>query len=160
MTRTLYLSSFSARSIQLTFDWVGDLVLGLGDEVQRVDDVVRVELLAVMELHALSQVELERLVVDLPPGRSELALVLAGVRIAIDERVPDVLADDHADADVVEEGIDVLRRLVVSELDALIALAGERGCRRGEDAGESEAEELVPGGHIRDPSSSLRLSSR
>ena len=151
--RTLYLSTFSARSIQLTFDWVDDLVLGLGDEVQGVDHVVGVELLAVVELHALAQVELERLVVDLPPGGGELALVLAAVRIAIDQRVPDVLADDHADADVVEVGIDVLRRLVVSELDALIALAGECGCRRGENGGESEAaEELVRGGHIHDPS--------
>ena len=91
MMRTLYWSSFSTLAIQLMFCW-DDLLAGFDDEVERVDDVVGVELLAVVELDALAQLELERLVVDPLPGGRKLALVLVGLGIAIDQRVPDVLA--------------------------------------------------------------------
>ena len=139
ISRTLYLSIFSARPIQLTFAWRDDLVLRLGDEVQGVDDVVGVELLAIVELDALAQVELDGAVVDLPPGRRELALVLTAGRIAVDQTVPDVLADDHADAHVVEEGIDVLRSLVVGKPDSVVALGGEDRARRDEARSQREA---------------------
>ena len=65
ISRTLYLSIFSALPIQFTLCLRDDLVLRLGDEVQRVDDVVGVELLAIVELDALTQVELHGAVVDL-----------------------------------------------------------------------------------------------
>jgi hypothetical protein len=77
MMRTLWESIFSARSIQLTLDWVVER-FGVGDVVQRVDHVVGGELVAVVELHAAAQVEFQRLVVDPAPGGGELALVLVG----------------------------------------------------------------------------------
>ena len=126
--RTLYWSSFSARSIQLTLLPGDGLVVRVGDEVERVDDIVGVEFLAVVELDALAQLEFERLVVDPFPGGRELALVFVGLGVAVDQRVPDVVAEDHADAHVVEVGIDVLQHLVVAEADRVVLLAGERGC--------------------------------
>jgi hypothetical protein len=69
----------------------------------------------------------------------ELALVFVGLGIAIDQRVPHVLRDDHADAHVVEIGVHVLRHLVVGEPDRVVLLGGERrggngkGSNRGND---------------------------
>ena len=51
------------------------LFSGLDDEVERVDDVVGVELLAVVELDALAQLELERLVVD-PQSNKYIGMLL------------------------------------------------------------------------------------
>jgi hypothetical protein len=79
-SRTLYLSDLLGPLDPVDVATGCDLVLGLGDEVQGVDHVVGVELLAVVEFHPLAQVELDRLVVDLAPGGGELALVLVGHR--------------------------------------------------------------------------------
>jgi hypothetical protein len=102
---------------------------GVRDEVQRVDDVVGRELLAVVEFHAAAQVELERPVVDDAPRRREVGLVLPRVGIAVDQRVPDLVAQDDAEADVVEVGIDVLDRLVIGEAQGVAALVGGGRCR-------------------------------
>jgi hypothetical protein len=93
------------------------LVLGFRDKVQGVDHIIRREGLAVVELHALAEIHLQRLVVDPLPRRGELTLVFATRRVAIDQSVPDVLADNDADADVVEERIDVLRNLIIGKAD-------------------------------------------
>ncbi len=112
-----------------------DAVLGLRDEVEGIDDVVGAEALAVMELDAGAQGEIEGLVVDPFPRRRQLALVLAGLGIAIDEIAPDVMSDDDALAHVVEIGVDALRHHVGGEDDGVVALAGLGG-GRGEQRGE------------------------
>ena len=102
-------------------------VLRLGHEIQRVDDIVGVEVRAVVEFDALAQIELERLVVDPPPRRRELALELAGLGIAKDQRVPDCVCENVADCRTVEVRIDIRRRELRSnrtELSALPASAG------------------------------------
>ena len=80
----------------------GGLVLGLGNEVQRIDDVIGVELGAVVKFDALAQLDLEGLVVEPFPGGGKLSLVFAGSRIAIDERVPDLFGDDEAENTVLK----------------------------------------------------------
>jgi hypothetical protein len=104
----------------------GGLVVRLGDEIQRIDHVVGVELGTVVELHAPAQLELERLLVDPFPGGRELPLVLVGLGIAIDQRVPHLMGQDHADAHVVEIGIGVVENLVVGDAERVVLLGRHR----------------------------------
>jgi hypothetical protein len=51
-----------------------------------------------MELHALPQLEFKCPVVDPFPCRCQLPFVFVRLGIAIDQRIPHMVADDHADA--------------------------------------------------------------
>ncbi len=119
------------------------LVLRLGDEIQGVDHVVGVEGGAVMKLDALAQLELERLLVDPFPGSRELALVLVALGTAIDQRVPYLLREDHADAHIVEIGIGVVEHLVVGNAQRVVLTSRHRRCRRN-SAGRERSDGQTP----------------
>ncbi|MNX99645.1 hypothetical protein D3C86_1321050 [compost metagenome] len=102
------------------------LVLRVGHVVQRVHDRVRVELFAVVEFHALAQFEFHRLVIDLLPALGQLPPVLVGDRVVIQQRVPDVGGNDHADPHVVEVRVHAFRRLVIGHAQGVVLLAGKR----------------------------------
>ena len=126
MIRTLYLSSLSNASDPSHVLQSDGLVFRLGHIVERVGDVFSHEFCAIVEFHASAQLDLERLVIDPLPSRRQLPGVVVGDGIAIDQRVPHMMADDHPDADIVEIRSHVFRRLIVGEPDRIVFLAGER----------------------------------
>jgi hypothetical protein len=97
---------------------------------------VGVEVLAIVELDALAQLELQRLVVDPLPGGGELALVLVGLGVAVDQGIPDIGSKNDAEAHIVEIGIDVLDHLVVGEPDRVVPLVRES--RAGRNSSECD----------------------
>jgi hypothetical protein len=102
------------------------LVFRLRYIVKGIDNILRVELGAIMEFYASAQLDFERLFIDPFPSRRQLSRVAVGDGIAMNERIPDMMANDHADAYVVEIRSHVFRCLIVSEPDRIILLAGDR----------------------------------
>ena len=87
--RTLYGSIFSVVLHPAHIGRVEHLVGGIDHEIKGVDHVVGVEGLAVLKVDALAQVELERQIIDPAPRGGKRRLVFEGVRIAVDQLVPD-----------------------------------------------------------------------
>ena len=77
-----------------------DLLVG-EDRVDRVDHVVGGELVAVVERDVLAQSEFQRRLVHPLEGFGEQRLDLECLRIAIDERIPDLMAEHDAGAKLV-----------------------------------------------------------
>ena len=125
----------------------GRLVLRFGHEIELVHHVVGVEGLAVVEFHSAAQIEFERGVVYPAPGGRKRRLVFVGLRVAVDQRVPDVVRQDHADAHVVEISVQALRTLVGGEPDRVFALAGFDRQREGDCRGEQRRMKhgVIPG---------------
>jgi len=89
-----------------------------------------------MELHALAQLELERLLVDPFPRSRELALVFVGIGITIDQGVPHLMRHDHADTYAVKIGIDVIQHLFVGNPERVVLLGRHRRrCEANNDQG-------------------------
>src|SRR5262249_51218732 len=113
------------------------LIFRFRDEIERVNHVIGVEFRAVVELHAFAQFKFERRVVDPLPGCRELPFVCAGFRVAIDQRIPNMVGQDHANAHVIEIGVEVVEGLFLGEADRIVALAGERRRREGKSHDKS-----------------------
>jgi hypothetical protein len=75
-----------------------DLVGGVGHEVQGEDHSIGIELFAVVELHALTQLEFKRAIVDLLPAARQIADVFIGLGVTVDQGVPDLGAQIHVTA--------------------------------------------------------------
>ncbi|KPW24821.1 Unknown protein sequence [Pseudomonas syringae pv. aceris] len=103
--------------------------LGLGRHhiIEGEHHVICSERVAVVKLHALAQLEVDGRIVDLFPAGGEHRLVLAIVRVAIDQVVPDQATEDHAFAQVVVIGADVFRFAVGGVDQCVVSLAGQDG---------------------------------
>ena len=108
------------------------IVLGIRDEGQGVNHGIGIEFLAIMKFDALAQVEFERTVVDLPEALGKLALVLTGNRIPVKQRIPNIGAQDHADAHIVEVWINVFGGLVVGHAQRIRLFVGQGRPRKPE----------------------------
>ena len=97
------------------------LARGIGRHVDGVDDVVGRERAAVVELHALADGEVERVVLGELPVGGERRLDLEGRGIAMHQHVPGLVRQDQPGALAVEVHVDVGHG--VDELDA-------QACRR------------------------------
>ena len=105
---------------------VEDLVGGINDEVERVDHVVRIEGLPVVERDALTQIELEGELVDPAPRGRKPCPVFEGVGIALDELIPDHSCRKDAFPAGVEIGVRNIERLVPGDGEGVVLLASER----------------------------------
>ena len=78
-----------------------------------------------MKLDPFAQVKFEGAGVNLLPAFSKLAFVLIGDWVAIDQGIPDIGGDDHANSDVIEVWINIFRRLVVSHPQGVVCFVGK-----------------------------------
>jgi hypothetical protein len=117
----------------------GDLGVRRADRVERVDDIVGRERIAVVELHAAAQVELDRLVVHQLPGRRQERLDLERVGIAIDQPVPGLMRDDDTGAELVEIRVDIGDRVAEDDAQGVGGFLRHRG--RGDEAGAERADQ-------------------
>jgi 4a-hydroxytetrahydrobiopterin dehydratase len=133
----------------------GDLGRGIGRHVDRVDDVVGRERAAVVELDALADREIERVVVGELPVGGQRRLDLEGRRIAMNQHVPRLVRQDQAGALAVEIHVDVRHGVVEQDAQLVGSLLG-RGRRRGSGA-EHGSRGRKQGGTSGDLHKSLRF---
>lgn len=105
--------------------------------VEGKDDVIGIEGLAILKLHALSQLELECRRVDPLPRDREIALVLAGHCIAVEQPIPDGIAEENPFAGGVVIGVDVLQLPRKGDVERIIRLSG-KGCGRHQACGQKK----------------------
>ncbi|RMS03058.1 hypothetical protein ALP75_203764 [Pseudomonas syringae pv. actinidiae] len=103
--------------------------LGLGRHhvIERENHVIGRERVAIVELHALTQLEVYGGVIDLFPAGGQHGFILAVVRVAVDQVVPDQAAENHAFAQIVVIGADVFRFAVGGVDQCVVGLAGQGG---------------------------------
>ncbi len=103
--------------------------LGLGRHhiIEGEHHVICGKRVAVVKFHALAQLEIDGRIVGLFPTGGEHRLVLAIVRVAIDQVVPDQATEDHAFAQIVVIGADVFRFAVRGVDQCVVSLAGQDG---------------------------------
>ena len=103
-----------------------DLVGRIGHEVERIDHVVGIERLTIVEDHAAAQVELEREVVDPAPRRGQAGLVFERVGIAFDQLIPDHAGGENPFAAGVVISVRDIERLIPRDIERVVLLAGQR----------------------------------
>ncbi len=108
-----------------------DLLVGQ-DRVDRVDDIVGRQLVAVVECDVLAQREFQRRLLGPFEGLGEQRLDLERLRIAIDERIPDLMAEHDAGAKLVVVGRDIGDRVSPGDAQRVGGLLRHcrHGCRR------------------------------
>ncbi len=129
--------------------------------IESEDHVVGGEGRAVLKGHALAQGKFQRDRIDPFPRGRQLRLILAGLGIPVDQRVPHEMGDDDAFAQIVVIGADVLRLAVGSVDQRVVRLVGKGHRRQGQGRDRRSCEHhrltVRKGRHVRTPSKRVHL---
>jgi hypothetical protein len=118
--------------------------VAVGDDgVDRVDDVIGAERIAVVERDAGAQREVDRLGVHLLPGRGEQRTQLIGVRIAIDQPVPHMQLQQEAGPLRIVVEIHVGQRVAPGDAQRVVRLLGGGRPRRQQRRQRHPAQQLA-----------------
>ena len=114
-------------------------VLFVRNPVHGRDHIVGVERLAIVERHTLAKIEFKGFVINPFPVRRQISLILAGIRIAIHQPIPDGALQNNAFTRRVEITVDIFKLFGECDIEGIVCFVGSSCSSSGHDEGKDSS---------------------